>query len=108
MGRTIADTGGWEEERGRDRLTRTVIGAALHVHTQLGAGLLESIYERVLGVELRRVGLSVAQQVRIPVRWAGQVVGMGYRADLIVERQLLIEVKAVETLLPVHRAQVIT
>lgn len=103
-----ACTGGWEDGRRGDALTRVVIGAALHVHTCLGPGLLENVYERVLAEELRRVGHHVVTQVPIPVRWRGAVVGTAYRADLIVERSLLVEIKAVELLMPVHRAQVIT
>jgi GxxExxY protein len=85
-----------------------VIAACIEVHKELGPGLLESIYEECLGDELTRRGLSFERQKAIAVRYKGRILDQGYRPDLIVERQLLVEIKAVEGLLPIHVAQTVT
>jgi GxxExxY protein len=87
---------------------RAVVDAAIKVHTSLGPGLLESVYEACLAHELGQRGLRVERQISLPVRYAGIVIEAGLRLDLLVEQCVVIEVKAVETLLPVHTAQLLT
>jgi GxxExxY protein len=89
-------------------LSKEVVDAAVRVHTQLGPGLLESAYEGCLAQELRLRGLHVQTQLAVPVFYEGVKIDVGYRIDLMVEDLIVIEVKSVETLLPVHEAQVIT
>ncbi len=96
------------EFRGDDPLTREIIGAAIEVHKALGPGLLESAYESCLARELMLRGLRIARQVEIPVEYKGEMLDCVYRADLIVEAVVLLEIKAVEKLLPIHDAQVLT
>jgi GxxExxY protein len=85
-----------------------VIAACIEVHKELGPGLLESIYEECLCDELTRRGISFERQKAIAVRYKGRILDQGYRFDLIVEQQLLVEIKAVEGLLPIHVAQTVT
>jgi GxxExxY protein len=85
-----------------------VIAACIEVHKELGPGLLESIYEECVCDELTRRGLSFERQKAIAVRYKGRILDQGYRFDLIVEQQLLVEIKAVEGLLPIHVAQTVT
>ena len=92
----------------RDPLTHKVIGCAIAVHRHLGPGLLESAYEMCLAYELVQAGLSVERQLELPVVYKEVRLDCGYRVDLIVEKQLLIELKAVSDLLPVHEAQLLT
>ena len=92
----------------RDPLSEKAIGAAIEVHRYLGPGLLESAYEECLCHELAKAGLSFKRQVEMPISYKGQDIDCGYRADLIVENTLLVELKAVEKLLPIHQAQVLT
>ena len=89
-------------------LVREVIGCAIDVHRALGPGLLESAYEACLTAELHDHGINFARQVRVPVVYKALPVDCGYRADLIVENELLLELKAIDGFLPVHRAQVLT
>ena len=89
-------------------LTKTIIGAAIEVHRTLGPGLLESTYEACLFYELEQMGLFVERQVELPVKYKNVRVEIGYRIDLLVENQVIIEVKSVKELLPVHMAQMIT
>jgi GxxExxY protein len=89
-------------------LTKTIIGAAIEVHRTLGPGLLESTYEACLFYELEQMGLFVERQVELPVKYKNVRVEIGYRIDLLVENQVIIEVKSVKELLPVHMAQIIT
>ena len=91
-----------------NELSHQVIGAALEVHRELGAGLLESVYEQCLTHELGTQGISVERQVELPVRYKGIEVGAGYRVDLVVANALVVEIKAVESILPVHSAQLLT
>ena len=89
-------------------LTKTIIGAAIEVHRTLGPGLLESTYEACLFYELEQMGIFVERQVELPVKYKNVRVEIGYRIDLLVENQVIIEVKSVKELLPVHMAQIIT
>src|SRR5579863_6770012 len=91
-----------------DPLTEKVIGSAIEIHRQLGPGLLESAYEECLCFELQDAGLTVRRQVPLPVVYKSVRLSCGYRLDLIVEDQLILELKTVEKLLPVHEAQFLT
>jgi GxxExxY protein len=97
-----------EDEEQRDPRTSPIIGAAIEVHRALGPGLLESAYEECLCHELHLRGLSFKRQVSLPVSYKGLQLDCGYKIDLIVEREAVIELKAVEKLLPVHEAQLLT
>ena len=89
-------------------LTEQIIGAALDVHRELGPGLLESAYEACLMFELVRRGLRVERQLGLPLVYRGQTLDCGYRIDLLVENEVVVEVKSVEKLEPVHPAQVLS
>ena len=89
-----------------DPLTYAIIGAALDVHTELGPGHFESVYENALSIELARRGIAHEKQKRYPVSYMGQRAGEMV-ADIVVEGQVIVELKAVKDLLPVHEAQVI-
>jgi GxxExxY protein len=89
-------------------LTKTIIGAAIEVHRTLGPGLLESTYEACLFYELDQMGLYVERQVELPVKYKKVSLNVGYKIDLLVENQVIIELKSVKELLPVHTAQIIT
>jgi GxxExxY protein len=92
----------------RDPLTEKVIGAAIEVHRHLGPGLLESAYEECLCWELGQAGLAFARQVRLPVVYKGIRLDLGYQMDLVVEGSLVVELKTVEKLGPIHEAQLLT
>ncbi|HTK56225.1 MAG TPA: GxxExxY protein [Gemmatimonadales bacterium] len=89
-------------------LSDRVIAAAISVHRQLGPGLLESAYQRCLEMELRARGVSFATEVALHVEYKGGIVYDAYRIDLLIEDQLVVELKSVEKLLPLHTSQVIT
>jgi GxxExxY protein len=89
-------------------LTGVIVDAAVKVHTVLGPGLLERVYQLALAQELENRGLSVAQEVAIPVLYQGKELGDGFRADIIVEARVLLELKSVEKVAPVHKKQVLT
>ncbi len=88
--------------------SRAVIGCAIEVHRHLGPGLLESIYEDCLAVELADAGLGIQRQPSIPVVYKGRTINGFYRPDILVNHEVIVEVKAVEKLLPVHESQVLT
>ncbi len=90
-----------------DEIARLVIGAAIEVHRVLGAGFLESVYESALAQELQRRAVRFERQYVMPVLYKGQDIGL-HRVDLLAEGQLIVELKAVEQILPIHRAQVIS
>ena len=96
------------EEFENNSLTDTIIGAAITVHRELGSGLLESVYEKCLAFELADRGLSATTHQEIPVSYKNLTFDCGFRADLIVENKVLIELKSIDQLLPVHTAQVLT
>jgi GxxExxY protein len=85
-----------------------IVDAAFAVHQELGPGLLESAYEACLSHELRLRGVNHQVQLPVPLNYKGMRIEVGYRADVIVEEKLLVELKAVDQLLPIHTAQVIT
>jgi GxxExxY protein len=89
-------------------LTGAIIGAALTVHKALGPGLLESAYEACLCYELEQQGIAYQQQVPLPVVYRGVHLDCGYRLDVVVANTVVLELKSVETLLPVHEAQLMT
>ena len=89
-------------------VTGSVVDAAIKVHTQLGPGLLESAYQACLAYELRKRGLDVQTQVSLPVIYDEVRIDCGYRVDLIVEGSVLVEIKAVSNLLPIHEAQLLS
>jgi len=91
-----------------NELARKTVDAAYCVHTSLGPGLLESVYEVVLVHELEKRGLRVSRQVPIPIRYEGIEFEEGFRADLIVHNALIVELKSVERVAPVHKKQLLT
>ena len=97
-----------EEERRLNRLTDAAIGAAIDVHKALGPGLLESAYEACLVFELAERGLKVERQKSLPVVYREVTLDVGYRLDLLIEHSVIIDVKAVERLEPVHSAQLLS
>jgi len=91
-----------------DEVSHAVIGAAVEVQRVLGTGLLESAYAAALAVELRERGLSFEREVPVPASYKGQMLGVAFRADFLVERCVLLELKAVELLTELHRAQLLS
>lgn len=89
-------------------LTGLVIGAAIDIHRHFGPGLLESVYEEALCYRLGKEGIPVERQKEIPVYYDEQKMGIGFRADLIIAKQLIVEIKSVEQLAPVHAKQLMT
>ena len=89
-------------------VARAVVRSAMRIHTALGPGLLESVYEACVEYELLTERLAVERQVAIPVRYKGVTMQAGYRLDLLIAGKVVVEVKAVENLLPIHRAQVLS
>jgi GxxExxY protein len=91
-----------------EQLAKVVVDAAFSVHSELGPGLLESVYEVCLGRELQMRGINYQLQSPVALAYKGVQIEAGYRADIIVEGKLLVELKAVDVLLPIHTAQTIT
>jgi len=91
-----------------DDLSNRVIGAALEVHKNLGTGLLESAYEAALSYELQERNISFKQQASLPVQYKNIEINCAYRIDLLIENMLIVELKAVEKVLPIHQAQLMT
>ena len=91
-----------------NQLSSKIIGAAIEVHKTLGPGLLESTYEECLCHELVLKGLKYDRQVNLPVHYKDKKLDCGYRVDVIVERSLILELKAVDAILPIHKAQLLT
>lgn len=97
-----------DTEAQRNALTQVVIGAAIEVHKHLGVGLLESAYEACLCYELTEKGIDFQRQVALPVAYKGINLDINYRIDLLVDGCLILELKSVDRLLPVHEAQLLT
>ncbi|MBM2840325.1 MAG: hypothetical protein HW412_853 [Bacteroidetes bacterium] len=95
-------------EKDFNDLTNRVIGAAIEVHRELGPGLLESVYEHCLAKELRIRRLRFEQQVQLPVHYKGEMLDKGFFVDMIVEDELLLELKAMEAIAPIHEAQLLS
>ena len=94
-----------EEE---DLITKEIIGKAIAIHRVLGPGLLESVYEYFLAHELRKGDLLVEQQKPMPVEYDGEIVDLGFRPDLSVNGEVIVEVKTVQKLAPIHDAQLLS
>ena len=91
-----------------NEISKEIVDAAFRIHTTLGPGLLESVYDAVLAHELGRRGLRIARQVPIPVIYDHVRIDIGFRADLIVEGKVIVETKSVAVLAPVHKKQLLT
>ena len=91
-----------------DQLSRNVIGCAIEVHRVLGPGLLESTYRQCLACELSHAQIPFQMEVPLPVRYKNVLLDCGYRIDLLVSGDLIVEIKSAETLLPIHQAQILT
>jgi GxxExxY protein len=91
-----------------NELTRVIISAAMKVHSALGPGLLENAYEACLVHELTKLGLSVERQVSLPVVYDGIHIELGYRLDVLVDGEIILELKAAEAISPVHQAQLLS
>jgi GxxExxY protein len=98
----------FHDTAGEEELTQQIIGCAIRVHQTLGPGMFESIYTRCLGIELTASGFEVDTTRRIPVVYRGQNIGAAFCPDIIVNNAVLVELKAVEALVRVHKTQVIT
>ena len=92
----------------RDTLTESVIGLAIEVHRALGPGLLESAYQECFCYELKAKGIAFGRQVALPVVYKSVKLDCGYRMDLVVDDRLVVELKTVERILPIHEAQLLT
>jgi GxxExxY protein len=92
----------------RNHLTRAVIGMAIDVHRELGPGLLESAYEECLAYELQQSSLRFVRQNPVPITYKGLELDCGYRVDLLIEDELVIELKSVDELIPIFDAQILT
>ena len=91
-----------------NRITQKIIGCAIEVHKNLGPGLLESAYEECLAFELNKTGLSIKRQIPAPVVYKDVKLECGYRIDILVENSVIIELKVVDEINPVHQAQILT
>jgi GxxExxY protein len=94
--------------RSENEIAKAIVDAAYHVHQSLGPGLLESVYEVVLAHELRKRGLHVVRQAPVPIVWDGIQFEEGYRADLLVDVKVVVELKSKEQVAPVDKKQVLT
>ncbi|MCI0333174.1 MAG: GxxExxY protein [Planctomycetes bacterium] len=92
----------------QNEIAKEIVDAAYHIHQRLGPGLLESVYEIVLAYELRKRGLKVIRQVPVPIIWDDLHFDEGFRADLIVEDKVIVELKSKEKVIPVDKKQVLT
>ena len=97
-----------QESSPRDVLTARIIGAAIDVHRCIGPGLLESAYQRCLAWELRSQGIAAARHVSLPLTYKDITLDVGYRIDLMIDGSVIVEVKSVANLLPIHEAQLLT
>jgi GxxExxY protein len=91
-----------------NKITGAIVDAAYRIHEEAGPGLLESVYERILADILTGQGLLVERQVAIPIQYAGKIYDEAFRADLIVEKCVIVEIKSVDRLAPIHKKQVLT
>ncbi|HKH98290.1 MAG TPA: GxxExxY protein [Candidatus Sulfotelmatobacter sp.] len=91
-----------------DEISHRIIGAAIEVHRHLGPGLLESAYQSCLAFELKQLGLKVEEQKTLPVVYKQVKLDCGYRLDMVVEDEIIVEIKAIEKLLPIHEAQLLS
>jgi GxxExxY protein len=91
-----------------NEIARQIVDAAYKIHTTLGPGLFESVYEAVMAQELSKRGLQFVRQQPLPVVWENLHLEAGFRADLIVENKVIVEIKSVDAIAPVHRKQLLT
>ena len=91
-----------------NEISKIIVDVAFKLHTRLGPGLLESVYEEIMFFELNKGGLMVERQKPIPVFWDDMKMDIGFRADLIIEKKVIIEIKSVEIIAPVHPKQLLT
>ena len=91
-----------------NEIAKIVVDVAFQIHTKLGPGLLESVYEAVMVHELQKRGLHVESQVAVPVEWDGVRLDLGFRPDLIVEHRVIVELKSIEAVAPVHKKILLT
>ena len=91
-----------------NEISQIAVDAAVKVHSELGPGLLEFVYEVVLSYELAKRGLHIERQVSVPISYDGVKFEEGFRADIIIEGKVILEIKAIEKILPVHRKQLLT
>jgi len=89
-------------------ISKIIVNCCYKIHTTLGPGLLESVYLEILMYELRKAGLKCEKEVRVPVHYEEVTLDLGFRADLIVENLIIVELKSVEHILPVHKKQLLT
>jgi len=107
-GAKTAKKGRRKEPMTENDVARIVVDTALHIHKALGPGLLESAYVAILAHELRKAPLHVETQVPVPIHWDGLALEVGFRADMVVEDKVILELKSVEALAPVHSKQLLT
>lgn len=91
-----------------NEISKIIVDVCYKIHSTLGAGLFESVYERILVIELKERGLQIERQKTIPVIWEGKKIEKGFKADIIVNKKVIIEIKSVEYVLPVHHKQLLT
>lgn len=104
----IAKVAKMSQEERLNKITETIIGVAINIHRTLGPGLLESAYEACMVYDLTQAGLKVKQQKPLPVVYRGVKLECGYRMDLMIENEVVVEIKSVEKLLPIHKAQLMS
>jgi GxxExxY protein len=108
MGLLVPDAGRESVDHQRDPRTSPIIASAIEVHRHLGPGLLESAYEECLCHELHLRGITFQRQVSLPVLYKGLPLDCGYQIDLIVQNEVVLELKSIEKILPIHQAQLLT
>ena len=91
-----------------NEIAKVIVDVGFQIHQQLGPGLLESVYESIMVYELRKRGFQVVNQVPVPVFWDGEKMDVGFRADLVVEHKVIVELKSVESVHPVHKKILLT
>ncbi|MCE7885912.1 MAG: GxxExxY protein [Alphaproteobacteria bacterium PRO2] len=92
----------------QDDLTKKVIESAIYVHRNLGPGLLESAYQECFSLVLNKNGIAHTNQAMMPIEFDGHIVANAYRLDMVIENRLIVELKAIEEILPIHEAQILT
>jgi len=89
-------------------ISKDVVNISYQIHSELGPGLFESVYEEILFHELNQLGYTVSRQKVLPVYWKGKTMDVGFRTDLIIENKVIVEIKSVASMLPVHKKQLLT
>lgn len=96
------------KEENLNKITETIIGVSINIHRALGPGLLESAYEACMVYDIAKAGLQVEQQKPLPIVYRGVKLDCGYRLDLMIENKVIVEIKSLEKLLPIHQAQLMS